>query len=363
MCINGKKLAEAREKAGLSQAKLARELGISQGTIRNYENGITNPTDETVDRICFVLKIDKENIEIHEVGYDFLNNTSKTIDKIRQRKGFVRYSTPKETEEWIEKRRSSISDEEEKEIETAFENSISFGSKKYILIDPRFIHVPDWQRDTDMAKATEIAENFNEDKYDPVKVYVAPDGKLIVADGAHRLVGFILKGKFKILVEVLNCNENEAILTFLDQQSGRKTMTVCDMYRAGVKANIKEYIHFKELFEDFNIQITAEEGIIENPIGFIKPSSAVFRMVENDTETLVKTIELIRKLEWTGSEKNAFTCRNFFVIKRLFANYGNNNVENKLMKNCKGAVYYESKVVPVKSNAELFDLLSAEMWK
>ena len=33
--------------------------------------------------------------------------------------------------------------------------------------------------------------------------------------------------------------------------------------------------------------------------------------------------------------------------------------KEKLLDNCKGAAFYESKVVPVKSNAELYDILSA----
>lgn len=30
------------------------------------------------------------------------------------------------------------------------------------LINPTYINIPDWQRDTDNAKTTEIAENFEE---------------------------------------------------------------------------------------------------------------------------------------------------------------------------------------------------------
>ena len=225
------------------------------------------------------------------------------------------------------------------------------------------IHIPEWQRDTDIAKATEIAENFNEDKFDPIKVYIDTNGCLNVADGAHRMIAFIVKGELKILVEVLNCDEHEAVLTFLGQQSGRKTMTVNDTYRAGVKANIREYISFKEFFESENIQITAEQKQISNPIGVVRPSRTVLRMTTTDREVLGKTVELIKRLEWCGSEKNVFVLRNFSVIKRLYANFGEDAVNEKLMKRCKGAVYYESKVAPVKSNAELFDLLSSEMNK
>lgn len=80
------------------------------------------------------------------------------------------------------------------------------------------IHILDWQRNTDMAAVQEIAQNFNEDKFDPIKVYIK-NGKLVVVDGAHRIVAFVINRETKILVEILNCNEHEAILTFLSQQS------------------------------------------------------------------------------------------------------------------------------------------------
>lgn len=364
MCkINGKKLEKFREQAGITRQELANKIGLSASSIQKYETGKLNPSDERVNAICMILKINRGEIEIHDVGYSFLAGESKTVNNTRKRKGFVRYSTPEQTEEWIsEKRKLIIGDEEESEIKTALNNSFGIGKKRYILINPLLIHVPEWQRNTDMAKATEIAENFNEDKFDPVKIYIK-NGKIMdVADGAHRVIAYIMKNEkgnesIKILAEVLSCDEHDAVLTFLGQQAGRKTMSVSDTYRAGIKANIKEYVKFKEFFESQNIQITAEKRNIENPIGNITPSSTVLRMVNKNKDTLFKVINLIKKLEWCGSEKNAFVLRNFTVLGRIYANFGE-LVEEKLIEKCKGATFYENKVVPIKSNAELYDALS-----
>ena len=106
----------------------------------------------------------------------------------------------------------------------------------------------------------------------------------------------------------------------------------------------------------------SEKEKIDNPIGTITPSATALRWANRDKEMLIKAIELIKELEWCGSEKNAFTLRNFSTIKKLYANYGD-EVKVKLLDNCKGAVFYESKVVPIKSNAELYDMLSAEISK
>lgn len=369
MCkINGKKLAEIRENNGLTKTELGKRLGVSSQTISNYENGNTNPPDENVDKICMILKVSKGDIEIQNVGYNFLDGKSTTVKKVTERKGFIRYSTPEQTEKLISRERKLSEDEELSEIKNALRSSFGLGNKKYILIDPTLIHIPEWQRNTDMAKVEEIAENFNEDKFDPIKGYLTENNLINVADGAHRTLACIKnnhgkKDKMKVLVEILACNEHDAIITFLGQQSGRKTMTVCDTYRAGVKANIEEYINFKYFFEEENIQITVEKERLDNPCGNITPSKTALRMVNRDKEMLKEIVNLIKLLDWSGSEKNAFVMRNFSVIKKLFANFGKDVVKEKLLENCKGAVYYESKIFPVKSNAEMYDILVEEISK
>lgn len=358
MCkINGRKLKEIREREGLTLQDVAKNCGVSYSTISKYESEINNPSDATVDKICLLLKINKDEIKIADVGYNFTSGEGKLTEKIRKKKGFIRYSTPRNTEEFIQAHSNAGESMEMKEVDCALKNSFSIASKRYILINPTFIHIPDWQRDTDMAKVQEIAQDFNEDKYDPVKVYVI-NGKLFVADGAHRIVAFIINGEIKMLVEVLNCNEHEAILTFLGQQSARKAMSIADTYRAGVKANIREYIDFKNLFENYNIQIVTDDNKLDNPIGKVAPSRTLLRMVKNDTETLENIIRIIKLLNCTGSEKSPFALRMFHVFKKLYANYGENMVDDELLMNCKGASYFENKIAPVKSNAEMYDILA-----
>ena len=205
MCkINGKKLKEIRENKGISTKELAEKVGLSRSAINHYESNIDNPKDETVDKICLFLKINKNDIEVADVGYNFTSGEGKLTEKIRKKKGFVRYSTPRQTEEFIQAHSNAGENIEIKEVDCALKNSFSIASKRYILINPAFVHVPDWQRDTDMAKVQEIAQYFNEDKYDPAKVYIK-ERKLYVADGAHRIVAFVINGEIKIRPE-LNSN-------------------------------------------------------------------------------------------------------------------------------------------------------------
>ena len=370
MCrINGKKLAEIRKESGMTQEEFAKALGLSKTAVQNYERERNEPTPENLKKICMLLKINQGEIEIHEIGYDFLNDEGKLTAQIRKKNGFVRYTSPEQTQAWIVSKRKDGDAKIASEIKNASNSGTTFAGKKYILINPTYINIPDWQRDTDNAKTTEIAENFEDAKFDPVKVYIV-NGKLYVADGAHRIIALIKMNEhrkedeqLKILVEVLDCDEYEAARIFLGQKSGKKTMTVNDMYRAGIKANVPEYVHFKELFEKHNIQISAENHLLDNPVGRITPSSAALRLTENNREMLESIICLIKQLHWSGSDKSAFILRNFQTIKKLYSNYGREKVNTELMKKCKGATYYESKIFPVKSNAEVYDILAEEINK
>ena len=337
MCkINGKKLGEIRENAGLTQEELAKKVGVTRSSIYNYERGKQNPSDEVIDKICMILRVKKDDVEIQDIGYDFTSCESETVRRARRSAGFIRYSTPQETEKWLMKRRKVDSKKELAIVKNALRNGITFHGKRYIMIDPTLIHVPEWQRDTDMAKAMEIGENFDDAKYDPVKVYIRADGLLDCSDGLHRVVGVSMRNEahkeeehMEIVVEVLSCTEQEATLVFLGQTAGRKPMTANDMYRAGLKANIKDYVDMRTVFLANRIQITADSLQVGNAIGTVRPSTTLLRMVRSDRAMLYRSINLIKTLEWCGSEKNAFVLRNFHVLKRLYVNFGE-EVEQKL---------------------------------
>lgn len=370
MCkINGKKLGELRAKAGVSQKELAKELGMSIASIQNYEYGKTEPSTDTTDRICMILKINRGEIEVHDIGYNYKTGESKVVLSERKRLGKNRKSSPIETEKFINDRRNYSEVEEKVEIKKALKVSPTVANKKYIIIDPTCLHIPHWQRDTDMAKVAEIATNFNDKKFDPIKIYIKGDYIADVADGAHRVVALVKRNEGKpkderefIIAEVLDCTEYEAMNIFFDQGAGRTSLSVSDSYRAGINIGKSEYLKLKNICERNKIQITAEENIIDNPIGKLTPSRTALRLADTPNDIMEKAIRLIRNLEWSGSKKNAFLLRNLEVIKKLYANFGD-EVEEKLLKKCKGAAFYESKVVPVKSNAELFDILSAEISK
>lgn len=61
------KLAEARARAGLSQARLAKRLGVRQATISDLERGKTQRIDlELLERLCVALDVDPQSLFIME---------------------------------------------------------------------------------------------------------------------------------------------------------------------------------------------------------------------------------------------------------------------------------------------------------
>lgn len=58
----GKRLQACREELGLSQAALARQLGISQSTVGNYEAGISFPREEVLLRLFDNLHTDPNTL-------------------------------------------------------------------------------------------------------------------------------------------------------------------------------------------------------------------------------------------------------------------------------------------------------------
>ncbi len=68
------RLSAARINAGLSQRKAAKALGISNSTLCNWENGISFPDAEQIEKICSLYGMSYDQI-------NFLPNNPFKTDK------------------------------------------------------------------------------------------------------------------------------------------------------------------------------------------------------------------------------------------------------------------------------------------
>lgn len=82
----GDRIRKRREELGLSQAELARRIGVTQGSIGNYENGVSNPKMELMPKLFEALKTDanylfQESAKLQEI--EFTYNEAVMIKKHR----------------------------------------------------------------------------------------------------------------------------------------------------------------------------------------------------------------------------------------------------------------------------------------
>ena len=108
----------------------------------------------------------------------------------------------------------------------AARNNSRIGDKLLMVIDPKEIHIPDWQRRIKLERAYAIGNNYNSYKWDEPKVLLH-NGILLCIDGQHRIYGAFKAGKEDVVVEVMECSLEEAIDLFLSQSSDRAKMQPC----------------------------------------------------------------------------------------------------------------------------------------
>lgn len=56
--ITGHRLKKLRKENGFSQKELARQIGISQNTISQYENGTAKPSIKVIFKLIIILNTD-----------------------------------------------------------------------------------------------------------------------------------------------------------------------------------------------------------------------------------------------------------------------------------------------------------------
>ena len=244
-------------------------------------------------------------------------------------------------------------------IETAKRNR-RVGDKILIVVPPSYIHVPDWQRKLDISKAQKIGFNYNKYKWEVPKVIYC-DGKLIVADGMHRLIGGFLGGIDGVVVEILEISEQEAIKLFLEQGTDRLHMKPHDYFNASVKAEKPEYVAFRDICREFHVQIKGED-YEKNPIGTFTSLSDGINMCKANPNTLKKIIKLISELQWNqvgSDEGKAFSAKYVRVMKKLYAYYAEHEAEMEsiLKSKCAGANWFERNAMEL-AQKNLFDSLS-----
>ncbi len=72
----GERIKKRREELGMSQLELAKRVGVTQGSIGNYETGVSNPKMELMPKIFDALKTDAnyifhEAVEMQQIDFTY----------------------------------------------------------------------------------------------------------------------------------------------------------------------------------------------------------------------------------------------------------------------------------------------------
>lgn len=226
-------------------------------------------------------------------------------------------------------------------VESAKRNG-RIGDKILLVIPPEYAHIPDWQRRADLGRASAIGANYNKYKWEIPKL-VYTNGKLICADGMHRMLGAVLARLSNVVIEVLEISEQEAIQLFLSQTKDRSQMRPKDYYRAAIALGEEDYVAFRDICHKHNVQILP--GELENPVGTF---TSILDGVRMDKRTLEKILTLVNNLRWNGRETDTATASAVYSskvirsMKKLYAYYQQQEkqMEHALLLNCKGTEWY-----------------------
>lgn len=277
------------------------------------------------------------------------------------------YLTAREAEERMQELRNEVGFVGKNEtilvanmVKNAKMNS-HIGDKLIMVIDPKYAHIPDWQRRIRLSKAYEIGNHYNKYKWDDPKILYY-EGMLICIDGQHRIFGAAMAEKEEVVVEVMECSLEEAIDLFLSQSEDRTKMQPMDIYRAALAAGKPEYVKFHDICAKHNVLVKGDEPD-DNAVGTFTSISDGVKMCRTNAGLLDSMLALLGKLEWNGYADTyngkAYTSKVIRALKSLYAYYAGreNEMEEILIKNCKGTEFFVNNIME-KNQAQVFDYLS-----
>lgn len=245
-------------------------------------------------------------------------------------------------------------------VKNAKRNS-RIGDKLQLVIDPKQIHIPEWQRRIKLSIAYDIGNNYNSYKWDCPKVLLS-HGQLVCIDGQHRIYGAFKSGRDEVVVEIMECSMEEAIDLFLTQSKDRTKMQPMDIYRAALFAGKSEYVTLHDICAKHNITVKGDDTD-ENTVGTLTSITDGVKLIRINPELLNSILALLGKLGWNGYADSyngkAYTSKIIRSLKKLYA-YSEGRtaeMEEALLKRCTGTEFFVENIMD-KTQPQIFDYLS-----
>lgn len=205
-------------------------------------------------------------------------------------------------------------------IKDAKRNSM-IGDKLQLVVDPMYIHIPEWQRRLKLARAYTIGNTYNKYKWDVPKV-LFHKGRLYVIDGQHRIYGAFKAKMDAVVVEIMECSLEEAIDLFINQSQDRAKMQPMDIYKAAIAGGKIDYVKLQEICHRNNVAIKGDDDN-ENTVGTLTSISDGVKLSKTNPELFNAMLVLLGKLGWNGYADSyngkAYTAKRIRALKALYA--------------------------------------------
>lgn len=75
----GKKIRKYREELNLSQRQLAEKLGVSNGRVSNWEQGLNRPDADMLAELCYALQVSPSSLMGVKLSADELSDQERRV--------------------------------------------------------------------------------------------------------------------------------------------------------------------------------------------------------------------------------------------------------------------------------------------
>lgn len=83
----GNRIRKYREELGISQKQLAKQIGVSNGRVSNWEQGLNRPDADMLAELCVALNVSPSSLLGVKLSNDELNDTEwKIIQAYREKR-------------------------------------------------------------------------------------------------------------------------------------------------------------------------------------------------------------------------------------------------------------------------------------
>ena len=209
-----------------------------------------------------------------------------------------------------------IENDAERLFNIASQNKV--GNKIMANVPLYLIYIDDTYQRTETfskAKASEIAANFIEAAYDPIKLNYR-DGRFYCPAGQHRIYAHMLMHREYIGAELFQSDYESEIDIFLTQDDNRSKLTPYDRYKAGLAAGKYEDVTLTKICNRYGVRIGTKAKASDTQLGSITTAKGILN--QYGEKGLIWIFDIIESAGWKNQIR-AFDSRTFRALKRVYS--------------------------------------------